>query len=83
MDSIQLWSGFALKSSPFIQPVERDISLEAHLAQGQLGGIFDESIVLVILSKAGALAPQFHCHLNSHNLTMHHCFTPFRNSRSE
>ena len=38
-------------------------------------------IGLVILSKA--LAPQFHCHLNSHNLTMHHCFTPFRNSRSE
>lgn len=47
MDSIQLWSGFALKVSPFIQPVERDISLEAHLAQGQLGEIFDESILVL------------------------------------
>ena len=26
---------------------------------------------------------QFHCHLNSHNFTVRHCFTPFRNSRSE
>ena len=77
MDSIQLPSEFALKSNRGA----RYLAGSAPRTRSAWRDLRWIHIGLVILRKA--LAPQFHCHLNSHNLTMHHCFTPFRNSRSE